>query len=1702
MEASAADALAMAQEEELWNENFFRLSALAERYGKAVRLETSTENIDGDDIVGDELLLFEWWRNQQKILSPEDPVDEIKMEALASIGYSCTISNDSLPNRRVNSVVIDDCSNSISSDITNVVSGDESAAAKTRSASPQQQQTVAASAAVATTNRGKAESWSESQLAEGIAIELARSKKRLRANGSRVRDVAFAAPLPLTALQPSDVVVIASTQELHPTWITTTSQQQQHHQQQGECADIETRVPNHNPQHAQQTTRGNNYSSTGRIAQQTIPSRSSVAATKDSRQTDGMTTSRIGKRKRPREDSNVLQNDNNKNKEGNDDTFSATKASTTPQEPPRKQQKKLEEPPRRNDEPILEIGSKVKRPFFVEDGSQKNEQWFQGVIKRYDKEHQLYLIEYEDGDSEEVDEIDLKDIIELTRLRDEAEKNESNKADKDYGDDIDDSLVETQEFGIPKTKKKKRKRRKKPKPKDNLAVVYEPFTIKILAELTLQRREWAQCLQKLQTLEIENGSRWEQEVSPLIFLDAKDDNVTETRYLIKWSDLSYLHCSWETKTDLERLIKGSRIVLGYFNKKCGNLHEKKLFGPEERNDGEYFDPSYMEIDRILAVVTNEDHEETETNTAGALGLDKKDDVGADGSHKQGWRRQFLIKWENRPYSESSYEFERDLISNDIPYQEKLQEYTKRCLGQTPSSCDGDDGDEQLITLQQKLLDEGEKEFRRLYKDVFGEKSVSRVQGENVIKFQKYLQEKEHYPNGGKLRDYQAEGVSWLVSNYVNNRSVILADEMGLGKTIQVAAFLDFLASNLYRRGPFLVVVPLSTITNWKRECQGWLGRLNTVIYHGTARDREIIRALEMVYESDRPKKIRSNQLYLKRCASTHNSSKALGNPWMADVVITTPELLTAEDFMELTVIQWECLIVDEAQKIKNFNSKTAMNLRTKFNSNHRILVTGTPIQNRMEELFSLLNFIEPSSFPNCEGFMAKYGNMKEHETLAELHEELQPYILRRLLEDVEKSVPAKEETIIEVELTIAQKQYYRALYEKNVKFLHKNKRKASDGPRLQNLAMQLRKCCNHLYLLNGIKEEFHKQEVAKGKGSSEVDLLVQGSGKLVLLDKLLPRLKEMGHRILLFSQFKIVLDILEDYLYFRLWKFERIDGSITGTRRQQAIDRFQAPNDDDDEKEQPFIMLLSTRAGGFGINLTAADTCIIFDSDWNPQNDLQAQARCHRIGQTKEVKVYRLLTRSTYEQQMFKIASKKLGLDQAVLAGFEGGKDGGLSKDEVELLLRKGAYEILLEDEKGAEAASNAFQEQDIDTILKHNAHVFVHEGTGTASPAKGGKYSKAKFAVTTGDKSTKNEIDIGDPDFWEKMLGASIQADEPNTEEVVGKRVRTVKSYYEGGRVTDSGRRKKNDDDSFEGGEESENDEDDEFLLMNGNSKPKPKILKRPPTAAQTAFDPRTQHNLEQNLLQRVQTNLQNVGFKRGNLQNYQQFQQGNLQNDQRLQQQQHSQRFQQLQQQQQSHQQANGEQQYQTQYQRKQYHQQNQHFRPQVTQQPQQHQPNHPAQQYQPQAIQQTPNQQNPPHAKSAALQNQPHAYQYLQHHQQSGTYQQQRQHPQQRGHYQQYRPHVSQQHPQQYQQSEHYQQYQSHAGQQQPRHPQQPQQNRHYQQYQSHAGQQQPQHPQQPQRNRHYQQHQQQHQQEQRQPKITSADVSNLLDVLNGL
>ncbi|XP_014647043.1 PREDICTED: chromodomain-helicase-DNA-binding protein 7 isoform X4 [Ceratotherium simum simum] len=630
---------------------------------------------------------------------------------------------------------------------------------------------------------------------------------------------------------------------------------------------------------------------------------------------------------------------------------------------------------------------------------------------------------------------------------------------------------------------------------------------------------------------------------------------------------------------------------------------------------------------------------------------------------------YLVKWCSLPYEDSTWELRQDID------QAKIEEF-------------------------EKLMSR--------------EPETERVERPPADDWKKSERSRE-YKNNNKLREYQLEGVNWLLFNWYNMRNCILADEMGLGKTIQSITFLyEIYLKGIH--GPFLVIAPLSTIPNWEREFRTWT-ELNVVVYHGSQASRRTIQLYEMYFKDPQGRVIKGSYKF--------------------HAIITTFEMILT-DCPELRNIPWRCVVIDEAHRLKNRNCKLLEGLKM-MDLEHKVLLTGTPLQNTVEELFSLLHFLEPSRFPSETTFMQEFGDLKTEEQVQKLQAILKPMMLRRLKEDVEKNLAPKEETIIEVELTNIQKKYYRAILEKNFTFLSKGGGQAN-VPNLLNTMMELRKCCNHPYLINGAEEKILEEFKETHNADSpdfQLQAMIQAAGKLVLIDKLLPKLKAGGHRVLIFSQMVRCLDILEDYLIQRRYPYERIDGRVRGNLRQAAIDRFSKPDSD------RFVFLLCTRAGGLGINLTAADTCIIFDSDWNPQNDLQAQARCHRIGQSKSVKIYRLITRNSYEREMFDKASLKLGLDKAVLQSMSGRESATngvqqLSKKEIEDLLRKGAYGALMDEED----EGSKFCEEDIDQILLRRTHTITIESEG-----KGSTFAKASF-VASGNRT---DISLDDPNFWQK---------------------------------------------------------------------------------------------------------------------------------------------------------------------------------------------------------------------------------------------------------------------------------------------------------------------------------------------------------------
>jgi SWI/SNF-related matrix-associated actin-dependent regulator of chromatin subfamily A member 5 len=388
----------------------------------------------------------------------------------------------------------------------------------------------------------------------------------------------------------------------------------------------------------------------------------------------------------------------------------------------------------------------------------------------------------------------------------------------------------------------------------------------------------------------------------------------------------------------------------------------------------------------------------------------------------------------------------------------------------------------------------------------------------------------------------------------------------------------------------------------------------------------------------------------------------------------------------LKKIKWHYIVIDEAHKIKNEDSQLSQVVR-KLHTECKLLLTGTPLQNNLHELWSLLNFLLPEIFSNSELFDNWFYNTSEQKVMdneqeierkniqmiGQLHKILKPFMLRRTKLEVEKNLPVKKEVHIYVGLTEVQLKIYKNLLQ--------NRNASEDEKKYYlNLLMQLRKVCNHPYLFPGIELE---------DAPSMGEHLIETSGKLIILDQLLTKLYAEGnHKVLIFSQMTMVLDILEDYCNYRLYKYCRIDGSTDMNSRDSQIEQFMAEGSD------RFIFLLSTRAGGLGINLTAADTVVIYDSDFNPQMDLQAMDRAHRIGQKNMVNVYRLITENTVEEKIVERQMIKLKWDSLVIQQQKNSqKNKALTKEEMKDMLQYGANFIF-------KATNGTMTDELIDDIL------------------------------------------------------------------------------------------------------------------------------------------------------------------------------------------------------------------------------------------------------------------------------------------------------------------------------------------------------------------------------------------------------------------
>ncbi|KAI8909880.1 SNF2 family N-terminal domain-containing protein [Powellomyces hirtus] len=505
-----------------------------------------------------------------------------------------------------------------------------------------------------------------------------------------------------------------------------------------------------------------------------------------------------------------------------------------------------------------------------------------------------------------------------------------------------------------------------------------------------------------------------------------------------------------------------------------------------------------------------------------------------------------------------------------------------------------------------------------------------------------------------MRDYQVQGLNWLISLFENGINGILADEMGLGKTLQSISFLGYLKHFQNISGPHLVIVPKSTLHNWMAEFGRWVPTLNAFMFHGTKEDR-----VAMVQD------------------------KLLAQDF--DVCVTSYEMCLLEK-ASFRKISWQYIVIDEAHRIKNENSTLSQIVR-EFPCRNRLLLTGTPLQNNLHELWALLNFLLPDIFSSSEDFDRWFEEQggDQDKVVNQLHKVLRPFLLRRIKADVEKSLLPKKRMNIYVGMSTMQRKWYQRLLEKDIDAVNisiGDKNTKTRATRLQNIVMQLRKCCNHPYLFDGAEP---------GPPFTTDEHLIDNAGKMVVLDRMLKKSKASGSRVLLFSQMSRMLDILEDYCVFRGYEYCRIDGQTPHEDRVSSIDEFNKPD------STKFIFLLTTRAGGLGINLATADHVVMYDNDWNPQVDLQAEDRAHRIGQKKQVVVFRFITENAVEEKVIDRATQKLRLDQLVIQqGRATQQNKAANKDELLSMIQHGAQDIF-------KSTDSTISGEDIDDLLRRS---------------------------------------------------------------------------------------------------------------------------------------------------------------------------------------------------------------------------------------------------------------------------------------------------------------------------------------------------------------------------------------------------------------
>ncbi|KAJ1854256.1 hypothetical protein LPJ76_004163 [Coemansia sp. RSA 638] len=626
-------------------------------------------------------------------------------------------------------------------------------------------------------------------------------------------------------------------------------------------------------------------------------------------------------------------------------------------------------------------------------------------------------------------------------------------------------------------------------------------------------------------------------------------------------------------------------------------------------------------------------------------------------------------------------------------------------------------------------------------------------------------------SGGMLKPYQEDGTKWLVQKWTQGKSAVLADEMGMGKTIQTIAFLltayrstiDQNAETNSGTFPFLVVVPTTLVANWAREFQMWGPELVVAELSGRAASRD----LQLEHTLFRRSKGRRDL----KCHVVLTSYEALNQPTACSAMRS---------------IMWQSIIVDEGHRLKNDQTKTFQTLR-QFSSRMRLVLTGTPLQNHLSELHSVMSFVDPQAFTSSDVF-----SVETPEQIERTKDMVRPYILRRTKAELPKLVPPRHELILHVSMTRLQRELYRATLSRNVRVLRDISAalqatgdvsdasedtakgrlrsdttvKQTKKPRvssLNNILMEVRKIVSHPYCLPDVEPVFSTDHERHTR-------LIDACGKLKLLHVLLPELKSRGHRVLLFAQFKDTLSILEDFLGGESIGCVRIDGDTPASVRQSRITAF------NDSQSTDMVFLASTRTGGLGLNLTSADVVIIYDCDFNPHADLQAMARAHRIGQTKPVYVFKLVTQDTAEERIVEMATRKLVLDHLVIQNMHNVDVGHVEHGRVEQALRHGASRVFGEDAQ-ADERTIVYDAQRVRALLDQCKRAVEAEQQKAISAPE--DFSRVWVADSAGDMHELEDMVDTESDVWAQLLA---RTDQPAsvvqlpTEDVNGRSLRVRK--------------------------------------------------------------------------------------------------------------------------------------------------------------------------------------------------------------------------------------------------------------------------------------------------------------------------------------